>query len=226
MNKICLVIICLLFSGRAMTQTNTFLPQEPPVTSGAINIVTSSLEEADGIYVQNTMLMKGDTTGPVSSEFILRDPTVEFAVLETARGGILRAGLGFNRCDIGVITNIQADHLGISDIHTLDDLARVKGVVIGAVKRSGWGVLNADNKYCIKIAASADCNVAYFSMDENNPVIVEHCKKGGIAAIYENGYITIKKGDWKIRVEKVTHVPLTFGGSVDFMIRWGLVLIF
>jgi cyanophycin synthetase len=174
---------------------------------------------SDGIYVQNTMLMKGDTTGPVSSEFILRDPTVEFAVLETARGGILRAGLGFNKCDIGVVTNIQEDHLGISDIHNLDDLTRVKAVVIGAVKRDGWAVLNADNKYCIKIANDADCKVAYFSMDEKNPAIVEHCKKGGTAAIYENGYITIKKGDWKIRVDKVTHVPITFGGSVDFMIQ-------
>ena len=174
---------------------------------------------SDGIYVQNTKLMKGDTTGPVSAEFILRDPTVEFAVLETARGGILRAGLGFNKCDIGIVTNIQEDHLGISDIHTLDDLCRVKAVIIGAVKRTGWSVLNADNKYCIKIASNADSNIAYFSMDEKNPVIKEHCKKGGIAAIYENGYITIKKGDWKIRVEKVTHIPLTFGGSVDFMIQ-------
>jgi cyanophycin synthetase len=95
----------------------------------------------------------------------------------------------------------------------------VKAVIVGSVKRSGWVVLNADNKYCIKIAGNADCNVAYFSMDENNPVIIEHSKKGGIAAVYENGYITIKKGDWKIRVEKVTHIPLTFGGSVDFMIQ-------
>ena len=77
---------------------------------------------SDGIYVGNTMLLKGDTTGPVSSEFILRDPTVDFAVLETARGGILRSGLGFGFCDIGVVTNIQEDHLGLADIHTLDDL--------------------------------------------------------------------------------------------------------
>jgi len=174
---------------------------------------------SDGIYVQNTLLMKGDTTGPFSAEFILKDPTVEVAVLETARGGILRAGLGFNKCDIGVVTNIQEDHLGISDIDTLDDLTRVKAVIIGAVKRSGWAVLNADNAYCLKIAATADCNVSFFSMDEKNPVIKEHCKKGGIAAIYENGYVTIKKGDWKIRVEKATHIPLTFNGSVDFMIQ-------
>ncbi len=117
------------------------------------------------------------------------------------------------------MTNIQEDHLGIADIHNLDDLTRVKSVVIGAVKRSGWGVLNADNKYCIRIANKADCKIAYFSMNEDNPVIKEHCKKGGTAAIYENGYITIKKGDWKIRVIKVTHVPLTFGGSLEFMIE-------
>jgi cyanophycin synthetase len=174
---------------------------------------------SDGIYVQNTMLLKGDTTGPVSTEFILKDPTVEFAVLETARGGILRSGLGFGQCDIGVITNIQEDHLGISDIHTLDDLMRVKSVVIDSVKKNGWGVLNADNEYCVKIGKQARCFVAYFSMDENNPVIKAHCQKGGIACVYENGYITIKKGDWKIRVQRASQIPITFGGTVPFMIE-------
>jgi cyanophycin synthetase len=173
---------------------------------------------SDGIYVGNSMLTKGDTTGPVSAEFILKDPTVEFAVLETARGGILRAGLGFGRCDVAVVTNIQADHMGLSDINTLDDMARVKGVVAESVKRDGYAVLNADNEYCVKIGNNLSCNIAFFSLDENNPVIKEHCKKGGIAAIYENGYITIKKGDWKFRVEKVTTIPLTFGGRVSFMI--------
>lgn len=174
---------------------------------------------SDGIYVGNSMLTKGDTTGPVSAEFILKDPTVEFAVLETARGGILRAGLGFSRCDVAVVTNIQEDHMGLSDIHTLKDMARVKGVVVESVKRDGYAVLNADNVHCVGIGKSADCNVAYFSMNENNAVIKEHCKQGGIAAIYENGFITIKKGDWKFRVQKVVNVPLTFGGRVSFMIQ-------
>ncbi len=174
---------------------------------------------SDGIYVQNTMMQKGDTTGPVSSEFILKDPTVDFAVLETARGGLLRSGLGFSQCDIGVITNIQPDHLGISDIHNLDDLARVKAIVIGAVKKDGWGVLNADSEHCVKIARKANCNIAFFSRDENNPVIKKHCKTGGIACVCENGFITIKKGDWKIRVQRVSLVPLTFGGTVSFMIE-------
>jgi cyanophycin synthetase len=173
---------------------------------------------SDGIYVQNNMMLKGDTTGPVSAEFILKDPTVDFAVLETARGGILRAGLGFGSCDIGVITNIQEDHLGLADIHTLEDLARVKSVVINSVKKDGWAVLNADNDYCVRIGKKADCNVAYFSRHEDNPVIKAHCKKGGIACISENGYITILKGDWKIRVQRTILIPLTFGGTVPFMI--------
>jgi cyanophycin synthetase len=174
---------------------------------------------SDGIYVQNNMMMKGDTTGPVSAEFILKDPTVEFAVLETARGGILRSGLGFGQCDIGVITNIQEDHLGLADIHTLEDLSRVKSVVTNSVKKDGWAVLNADNEYCVKIGRRAECNVAYFSMDENNPVIKAHCKKGGIACICENGFVTIQKGDWKIRVQRTILIPLTFGGTVPFMIQ-------
>jgi cyanophycin synthetase len=174
---------------------------------------------SDGIYVQNTMMMKGDTTGPVSSEFILKDPTVDFAVLETARGGILRSGLGFGQCDIGVITNIQEDHLGISDIHTLDDLSRVKSVVINSVKKDGWGILNADNEYCVGIGKKAHCNIAYFSRNENNPIIKSHCRKGGIACIFEDGFITIKKGDWKIRVQRAGLIPVTFGGTVSFMIE-------
>lgn len=173
---------------------------------------------SDGIYVQNHMLEKGDTTGPYSAEFILKDPTVDFAVLETARGGILRSGLGFSRCDIGVITNIQEDHLGLNDINTLEDVARVKSTVVKSVKKDGWAVLNAEDEYCVKVAGELDCNIAYFSLDENNPVIKKHCKTGGVAAIYENGFVTIKKGDWKIRVEKVTTIPLTLGGKAQFMI--------
>ncbi|MGI4804250.1 MAG: cyanophycin synthetase [Janthinobacterium lividum] len=174
---------------------------------------------SDGIYVQNTLMVKGDTTGPYSAEFILKDPTVEFAVLETARGGILRSGLGFGQCDIGVVTNIQEDHLGLSDIHTLDDLTRVKEVVINSVKKTGWAVINADNEFCVKIAKKASCNVVYFSMDEQNPIIVKQSAEGNISCVYENGYITIKKGDWKIRVQKAAQIPLTFGGSVGFMIQ-------
>lgn len=173
---------------------------------------------SDGIYIQNHMMEKGDTTGPLSAEYILRDPNVEFAVLETARGGILRSGLGFKICDIGVITNIQEDHLGLSDIHDLKDLSRVKSVVVESVKKDGWAVLNGEDENCLDIARSLSCNVALFSLNENCPAIIEHCAEGGIAAIHENGFVTIKKGDWKIRVERVTHIPLTLNGKAKFMI--------
>lgn len=173
---------------------------------------------SDGIYIQNHLLEKGDTTGPFSAEYILKDPTVEFAVLETARGGILRSGLGFSRCDIGLITNIQEDHLGLNDIHTLEDLARVKSVVARSIKNDGWAVLNADDEYCLKIAKELECNIAYFSLDENQPHVQALSKAGKIVAVYENGYVTIKKGDWKIRIERVTQIPLTVGGKAKFMI--------
>ncbi|MDI1317337.1 cyanophycin synthetase [Flavobacterium sp.] len=173
---------------------------------------------SDGIYVQNHMMEKGDTTGPISAEYILKDPTVEFAVLETARGGILRSGLGFSRCDIGIITNIQEDHLGLSDIHTLDDLARVKSTVVKSIKKDGWAILNAEDEQCLKIGKDLSCNVAYFSLDENNPTVKQFSKEGKIVAVYENGFITIKKGEWKMRVERATHVPLTMGGKARFMI--------
>ena len=173
---------------------------------------------SDGIYIQNHMMEKGDTTGPISAEYVLKDPNVEFAVLETARGGILRSGLGYKVCDIGVITNIQEDHLGLSDIHDLKDLSRVKSVVVESVKKDGWAVLNGEDEHCLEIAKSLSCNVALFSLDENCPAILEHCSEGGIAAIYENGFITIKKGDWKIRVERASHIPLTMNGKAKFMI--------
>jgi cyanophycin synthetase len=173
---------------------------------------------SDGIYVQNHLMEKGDTTGPISAEYILKDPTVEFAVLETARGGILRSGMGFSRCDIAVITNIQEDHLGLSDIHNLKDLARVKSTVAESVKKDGWAVLNADDPECVEIGSRLKCNVAYFSLDEDQPFVKKLSKEGKIVAVFENGYLTVKKGEWKIRVERVALVPLTMGGKAKFMI--------
>lgn len=173
---------------------------------------------SDGIYIQNTLLTKGDTTGPVSAEFILKDPTVEFAVLETARGGILRSGLGFGTCDIGVLTNIKEDHLGMNDIHSLRDLTRVKRVVLDSVKKNGWCILNADDEYSMRLSGDLDAKVALFSLDENNPHIVKLSREGKTTCVYEEGFVTIKKGDWKIRITKVQNIPITMEGKAKFMI--------
>ncbi len=173
---------------------------------------------SDGIYIQNTMLTKGDTTGPISAEFVLKDPTVEFAVLETARGGILRSGLGFNNCDIGVLTNIKEDHLGLNDIHTLKDLAKVKRVVLDSVKKGGWSILNADDDYSMRLMNDLESKVAIFSLDENNPHMKKFAKEGKITCVYEEGFVTIKKGEWKIRIAKAHNIPITMEAKAKFMI--------
>ncbi len=172
----------------------------------------------DGVYIQNQLMVKGDCTGPVSAEFVLKDPTVDFAVLECARGGLLRAGLGFHNCDVAVVTNVAADHLGLQGIDTIEKLARVKAVVPNTVFPEGYAILNADDDLVYAMREGLNCKVALFSLYENSPRIKEHCSKGGLAAVYEHGYVTILKGGWKIRVEKVTNIPITFSGKAEFNI--------
>jgi cyanophycin synthetase len=173
---------------------------------------------SDGVYIQNQMIMKGDCTGPVSTEMVLRDPNINYAVLECARGGLLRSGLAFANADIGIVTNVAGDHLGLGGIHTQKQLARVKSVIPETVKRTGHAILNADDDLVYDMRNHVDCNIALFSMDENNPRIKKFQEEGGITAIYENGYVTITSGVWKMRVLKAEDIPLTFEGKAKFMI--------
>ena len=100
---------------------------------------------SDGVYIQNNLMMKGDCTGPVSAQFVLKDPTVDFAVLECARGGILKSGLAFQNCDIAIVTNVSADHIGLGGIDNLEQMAKVKAVVPETVFPHGYAILNADD---------------------------------------------------------------------------------
>ena len=168
---------------------------------------------SDGVYIQNQLMMKGDCTGPVSSNFVLKDPTVDFAVLEVARGGILKAGLAFRHCEIAIVTNVAADHIGLGGINSVEQMAKVKAVVPETVFPHGYAVLNADDDLVYAMRKGLDCNVALFSMQENNPRIKEHCSGGGLAAVFENGYVSILKGNWKIRVMNVKDIPLTYEGK-------------
>ena len=172
----------------------------------------------DGIYIQEYLMEKGDNTGPYSAGAILKDPTVEVAVLETARGGILRSGLAFDSCDIGVVLNVAADHLGLGGIETIEQMARVKGVVAETVKADGYAILNADDPLVAAMAEKVKCKVAYFSMNPDNPIIVEHARRDGLAAVYENGYLSIIEGQWTMRIEKAMKIPMTMGGMAPFMI--------
>lgn len=174
---------------------------------------------SDGVYIQNRLLMKGDCTGPTSAEFVLKDPTVNFAVLECARGGMLRAGLGFKNCDIAIVTNIAADHLGLKGIHTVEQLARVKAVVPETVLPNGYSILNADDDLVYDMRRNLNCNLALFSMDEENARIKALQRKGGITAVYENGFVTLCRGTWKMRIMKAENIPLTYGGRATFMIQ-------
>ena len=173
----------------------------------------------DGIYIQGVQLQKGDCTGGQSAEFVLRDPTINYAVLETARGGMLRSGLGFHTCDIAVVTNVAADHLGLRDIHTVEEMAAVKGVLPRTVRKNGWAVLNADDDLVYAMARTVDCRVALFSMDEHNPRIREHVEAGGVAAVYEEGYVTIYRNSYKLRIDRAAEFPITFEGRAGFNIE-------
>ena len=180
---------------------------------------TVGFTTTDGTYIGNQQIVAGDNTGPVSAQLVLKDPTVDVAVLETARGGIIRSGLGFDHCDIGVVLNIAADHLGLKDVNTLEDLARVKSVVPRAVSKKGFAVLNAEDDLVYKMKELVDGQVVCFSMDENNPNIKRRAERGRVSCVYENGYVTILKGKWKVRIEKVLNIPLTYGGRAEFMIQ-------
>ncbi|MBE9031678.1 cyanophycin synthetase [filamentous cyanobacterium LEGE 11480] len=179
---------------------------------------TVGFTTTDGIYINDHLVESGDTTGPQSAQVILQDPMVELAVLETARGGMLRSGLAFKHCDVGVVLNVAADHLGLGDINTLDDLAQLKAVVAESVQPNGYAVLNADDERVAAMADRVRSKVAYFSMDPDNPLVKDHVENGGVAAIYDKGYLAIYQQDWLIRIEKAKDLPLTMGGRAPFMI--------
>ncbi|NOT47770.1 MAG: cyanophycin synthetase [Acidobacteria bacterium] len=180
---------------------------------------TVGFTTTDGTYIGNEQIVQGDNTGPVSAQLVLKDPTVDVAVLETARGGIIRSGLGFDHADVGVVLNVAADHLGLKDVNTLEDLARVKSVIPRAVSKRGYAVLNAEDELVYKMRDLVDGKVVCFSMDENHPNIKRRAERGRVSCVYENGFVTILKGKWKVRVEKVVNIPLTYGGRAEFMIQ-------
>ena len=172
----------------------------------------------DGTYVDDYLVEAGDNTGPQSAQLILQDPTVEVAVLETARGGILRSGLGFDACDVGIVLNVTGDHLGIDGIDTIEDMAALKSVVAEATLAHGYAVLNADDPLVAAMAKRTKAQIAYFSMNPHNELVQSHIRQGGLAAVYENGYLSILEADQTLRIEQVINVPLTLGGLAPFMI--------
>ncbi|MEX0660629.1 MAG: cyanophycin synthetase [Balneolaceae bacterium] len=173
----------------------------------------------DGIYVNENLIQKGDCGGPQSAQTILKDPTVDMAVLECARGGILRSGLGFDQCDVGVVTNVSSDHLGLDSIHTIEQMARLKSVVPDSVHSSGYAVLNADDNRVFAMRKNLNCNIVLFSMDADDPNLMRHRESGGICVVYAKQHITVWDGKITHTIENIQNIPLSFGGQAGFMIE-------
>lgn len=178
------------------------------------------LTTTDGIYIDGQRAMKGDMTGPWSSRMVLRDPTIEAAVLEVARGGVLREGLGYDRSDVGCVLNVGPDHLGLRGIHTVEDLAYVKRLVVEVVREDGVSVLNADDPLVVAMASHAEGQILYFTMHSHNELVREHVKKGGLAAVLEDGVkgqmLTLYRGEQHIPLVWSHLIPATMEGKAMF----------
>jgi cyanophycin synthetase len=178
----------------------------------------------DGVYVQEDLLLEGDLTGPFAANIVLSHPRVEVAVLETARGGILRSGLGYEQCDVGVVTNVTADHLGLRGIDTVEQLAEVKAVIPAVVKPTGHAVLNADDPLVYAMRERTPGRVVLFSMQApgENHAVEEHLRGGGIVARveHERGHesFVVRDGYERHVIATVSDVPLTFGGLARFSV--------
>ncbi len=179
----------------------------------------------DGVYFQQHLLLEGDLTGPFAASIVLSHPDVDVAVLETARGGILRAGLGFDACDVGVVLNVSADHLGLDGIDTLEQLAEVKGVIPAVVKPGGHAVLNADDPRVLAMRARTPGTVVLFSTappGENGDVEAQLARGGIVARVEHDGNderIVIREGARCAALATVRELPLTFGGAARFQIQ-------
>jgi cyanophycin synthetase len=149
---------------------------------------------------------------------VLKNPAVDYAVLETARGGILRSGLGFDHCNIAVVTNVTSDHLGLGGVDTLAELARVKAVVPGAVLRDGASVLNADNQWTAEMARQARGEIIFFSMEEENPVVRNHLRERGRAVVLRQTrsgeMITFIEHKRETSLLLANQIPATFDGRL------------
>ena len=174
----------------------------------------------DGIYIAGRRIDSGDCSGPQSARAVLMNPSVEAAVLETARGGILREGLGFDMCDVGVVTNIgEGDHLGLADIETIEQLAKVKRCIIEAVHKNGFGVLKANDPLTAEMAEKCKGAVVFFALDGDDPVLMAHRVKGGRGAFVRDNAVILAEGNTDFVLLSLDRVPLTHNGRIGFQVE-------
>lgn len=179
----------------------------------------------DGIYIDGQCIIEGDTTGPASAKIILSDSTVEAAVLETARGGILRAGLAFDYCDVGVVTNITEDHLGQYGIDSLEDMAYIKSLILERTQAKGYAILNADDAQVVSLASRIKAPIIYFSLEADNIIIRRHLGVGGKTFFVKNGVIYAANGARSQPVVRVKDIPVTLGGAAVHNIQNAVIAV-
>jgi cyanophycin synthetase len=173
----------------------------------------------EGAFIDKERILTGDCSGPRSARAVLLHPRVEVAVLETARGGILREGLAFDYCDVGIVTNVSADHLGLDGINTLEELARVKQVVVEAVQRNGAAVLNAEDPLVAEMAAATEARVVYFSSSREHHVMAAHLAAEGWGVYVERDTIVLAQGPTRVDLVELARVPFTMEGALRFQVQ-------
>lgn len=172
-----------------------------------------------GVYINNKLISKGDNTGPDSARCVLMDKSVDAAVLETARGGIVRRGLGYDLADVGVITNVSDDHLGIDGIETMEDLTNVKSLIAEAVKDYGYAVLNADDPSVNIINQRVKSNIIYFSLNPDNIILKKHLQDQGLGVFLKDNFICFGDGERVQPIVKVSDIPSTMDGKLEYNIE-------
>ncbi len=177
----------------------------------------------DGVYIDERLVKRVDASGPKSAQMVLQNPRIDMAVFEVARGGILREGLGYGRNDVGVVLNVTGDHLGLREIDTLEQLAAVKQVVVEAVPRNGWAVLNADDPLVLAMRRHSSGNVILFTMQDKHDLVERWVRRGRKAVMLERSdrgeMMVIKEGRRTMPIAWVHTLPATFEGKARMMVQ-------
>lgn len=169
-----------------------------------------------GVEIDGVTIVSGDYSGPEGASVVLREPTIDHATLEVARGGIIRRGLGFDECHVGVLLNVDEDHIGTDGVESLDDLALVKSTVIEVVRASGVSVLNADDPTVVGLTNRAGGQVIYFSLQAENETVGHHLASGGTAVVLEGRHVVIRSAEPPVQVISVLDAPITLRGVATF----------
>lgn len=204
------VPIIAITGTNGKTTTTRLISYSLSLSGKKVGMTTSS-----GIYIDNKCILEGDNTGPISARNVLNSKEIDIAVLEVARGGIVRKGLGYDLADVGVLTNIGDDHIGLDGIESIEDLAFAKCLVLEAVKPDGYSVINADDKMCRYFINRASGSLILFSKTHENEILTNHIKEGKIALCIENESIYVYDNFERTELIDLNSIPITFNGMLE-----------